>query len=97
MITSIIQTKGNRDIATCDIPNAFIQSEVERQDKDGHRTIMKIRGPLVEILCEIDPNFKRKQQTSAICANNQGSLWADDICNGVSQHSEHINDVIKLD
>jgi len=40
MITSIIEATENRDVATCDIPNAFIQTEFERQDKDGHRTIM---------------------------------------------------------
>ena len=40
MITSIIEATENRDVATCDILNAFIQTEVERQDKDGHRTIM---------------------------------------------------------
>jgi len=59
MITSIIEVRENRDVATCDIPNAFIQTEVERQDKDRHRTMMKIRGPLVEILCEIDPTYKQ--------------------------------------
>jgi len=57
MITAIIEAKENRDVATCDIPNALIQTEVEKQDKDGHRTIMKIWGPLVEILCEIDQNY----------------------------------------
>ena len=58
MITSIIEAKQNRDVETCDIPNAFIQTEVEKQYKDGHRTIMKIQGPLVEILCEMDPNYR---------------------------------------
>jgi len=42
MITTIIEARENRDFATCDIWNAFIQTEVEKQDKDGHRTIMKI-------------------------------------------------------
>jgi len=41
-----------------DIPIAFIQSQVEKQDKDGHRTIMKIHGPLVKILCEMNPKYK---------------------------------------
>jgi len=31
MITSIIEGQENRDVKTCDIPNAFIQTEVERQ------------------------------------------------------------------
>jgi len=83
MITSIIEVKEDRDVATCDIPNAFIQTEVEKQDKDGHHTIMKIWGPLVEILCEME------QQTSAICAHSQVSLWADDISNVVLQQAEN--------
>ena len=44
---------------TCDILDEFIQTEGERQDKDGHEIIMKIRGLLVEILCEMDPNYKQ--------------------------------------
>jgi len=59
MITSIIEAKEDRDVATCHIPNAFIQTEVEKQDKDGHDTIMKIWGPLFETLCEMDLNYKQ--------------------------------------
>ena len=39
---------------TCDILNAFVQTHVEKKDKDGNQTIMKIRGVCVVILCEID-------------------------------------------
>jgi len=59
VITSIIEAKENRDVATCEIPGASIQTEVEKQDEDGHYTIMKIWGPLVEILCEMDPNYEQ--------------------------------------
>jgi len=31
----------------------------QKEDKDGHQTILKIWGPLVEILCEIDLNYKQ--------------------------------------
>ena len=31
------------DVATCDIPHAFIQTQVEEQDEDGNQNIMKIR------------------------------------------------------
>jgi len=71
MITAIIEAKENRDVATCDIPNAFIQTEVEKHDKDGHRTIMKIRGPLVEILCEMDPNYRE----FVVSENNRQVLY----------------------
>jgi hypothetical protein len=31
---------------------------VERADKEGNKTIMKIRGALVEILCELDESYE---------------------------------------
>jgi len=56
--TAVIEAQEGRDVATCDIPNAFVQTEVKEQDKDGHRTIMKICGALVNILVEIDPKYQ---------------------------------------
>jgi hypothetical protein len=55
-ITAAIDAVEGRDVTTCDIPNAFIQTDLN-EDKDGHRTIMKIRGVLVDILCEMDDNY----------------------------------------
>jgi hypothetical protein len=54
LLTAVIEASEGRDVATCDIPNTFIQTEVEERDKDGNRTIMKIRGVLAELLCEVD-------------------------------------------
>ena len=53
-ITSIIEAAECRDIAIVDIPNAFIQTNVGK-DKDGDNIIMKVRGPLVDMLVELDP------------------------------------------
>ena len=58
MITGVIEALERRDVATCDIPNAFVQTDLDERDKDGQRTIMKIRGPLVEILCEMEPEYE---------------------------------------
>ena len=58
LLTAVIEAEEQRDVATCDIPNAFIQTDVEYMDSEGHRTIMKVRGVLVDILCEIDPVYK---------------------------------------
>ena len=53
LIAATIDAKQRRDVMTADIPNAFVQTEID--DKDfGHRVIMKIRGALVDILLEID-------------------------------------------
>jgi hypothetical protein len=54
LITAVIEAEENRDIATCDIPNVFIQTDIQATDAEGNRSIMKIRGKLVDILCEMD-------------------------------------------
>ena len=58
LLTAVIEAQEGRDVVTCDIPNAFIQTNMEEVDKDGNRTIMIIRGALVDILCEIDPSYR---------------------------------------
>ena len=58
LLTAVIDAEENRDVATCDIPNAFIQTDLE-DHTDGTRTIMKIRGELVDILCDMDPEYER--------------------------------------
>jgi hypothetical protein len=42
LLTAVVEVAEGRGVATCDIPNALIQTEVAHHDKDGHRTIMKI-------------------------------------------------------
>ncbi|MEN9849167.1 MAG: hypothetical protein RL368_1907, partial [Pseudomonadota bacterium] len=54
LLTSVIDAEENRDIMTCDIPNAFIQTDIE--DKDT-KVVMKIRGVLVDILCDLDAKY----------------------------------------
>jgi hypothetical protein len=36
LITAVIEAKEGRDITTCDIPNAFIQTEVGEKDNNGN-------------------------------------------------------------
>ena len=54
LITSVLEAKQNRDVMTADIPNAFVQTEVDNK-KFGEQIIMKIRGPLVDMLVKIAP------------------------------------------
>ena len=51
-LTAVIDAKEGRDVATIDIPNAFIQT-----DMDNDHTYMKVRGPIAELLCEVDPEL----------------------------------------
>ena len=54
IITGVIEAKQRRYVMTADIPNAFVQTDVEKKNV-GNRIIMKIRGPLVDILLELSP------------------------------------------
>ena len=54
LLTAVIEAQEGHDVATCDIPNAFVHTHMEGKDKDGNQTIMKIR----DILCEIDPIYR---------------------------------------
>jgi hypothetical protein len=58
ILTAVVEAAENCDVATADIPNAFCQTEHARVDKDGNRTIMKIRGPLVSLLCALQPEYR---------------------------------------
>ena len=59
MLTAAIEAKERRDVATFDIPNAFIQTLVDKQDEQGDRIIMKIRGAMIDMLLEIDKDYKK--------------------------------------
>ena len=48
LITSTIEAKQNRDVMTADIPNAFVQSDMKKENQN--KIIMKISGRLVNIL-----------------------------------------------
>jgi len=48
----VIEAKQRRDIMTLVIPNAFVKMPIPQ---DGDKVMMKIRGPLVNILCEVCP------------------------------------------
>jgi hypothetical protein len=55
MLTCVIDAQEDRDIAVVDIPNAFVQTVVDEEDAE-HRVIVRIRGPLVDILVSIAPD-----------------------------------------
>ena len=71
LLTAVTEAHEGRDVASCNIPNVFIQTEVEEVDSDGNRTIMKIWGALVDILCEMDPQY----QEYVVLEGNQKVLF----------------------
>jgi hypothetical protein len=54
MLTCVIDAQENRDVAVVDIP-AFAQTVVSNEDAK-HRVIVRIRGPLVDVLVGIAPD-----------------------------------------
>ena len=54
MLTCVIEAQEGRDVAVVDIPNAFAQTVVSDQDTE-HHVIVRIRGPLVDVLVSIAP------------------------------------------
>ena len=68
-LTSVVDAKEHRDVMTIDIPNAFVQTSTTNDD-DNERIIMKIRGPLVDMLIELDPmryqSFVRTEKDQSI-------------------------------
>ena len=55
-LTSIIDAKERRAVATGDIPNAFMQTDVGKEDT----VIMKLRGRPAELLVKTAPELYRK-------------------------------------
>ena len=53
LLTAIIDTEEERDVATMDIPNAFIQTELPKVIK-GERVMMKLVSEVVDLLLSID-------------------------------------------
>ena len=53
-ITSAIDAKERREVATVDIPNAFIQTKIDYKNGD-ELIVMKVRGVVVDLLVELDP------------------------------------------
>ena len=54
LLTATINAEEGRDIMTVDIPNAFVQTELDlKQDQ----ILMKVRGMLVDMLVDINPEI----------------------------------------
>jgi hypothetical protein len=52
LITATVEAKENRDVMSADLPHAFIQTDMDYNGTE--RMMMKIRGPLVDMLIALD-------------------------------------------
>ena len=55
LITAAMEAGERRDVATLDIPGAFLNTDLDDED-----TIMLLRGRMVELMVQIDPKLYRK-------------------------------------
>jgi hypothetical protein len=75
ILTCVIDAIEGRDVATCDIPGAFMQSDMKG------KVMMKLEGVMAEVIIKIDPKLytkvvaKEKRQGRYICHLNQGTIW----------------------
>jgi hypothetical protein len=49
MLTCVVDAIEGRDVATCDIPGAFMQSDMKG------KVVMKLEGVMAEVIVQIDP------------------------------------------
>ena len=54
IITSTIEAHEGRDVAVIDLPNAFLNAD------NNEQTLMLLKGKLVELMVQIDPQMYRK-------------------------------------
>ena len=52
--TLVIDATEKRDMAICDIPGAYLQTELP-SDNEIH---MRLRGQSVDVMCEVNPTYK---------------------------------------
>jgi hypothetical protein len=57
MLTAVIDAHEERDVMTCDIPNAFIQTLMPEVKDGDERVMMNIIGVLVNMLVELNPEL----------------------------------------
>ena len=53
LLTSVIEAKEHRDVATLDIPNAFLHSELP----ESENVVMRLVGELAEIMVKLAPEI----------------------------------------
>ena len=58
MLTCVIDAMERRDVATVDIPGAFVQTDMKGDDVH-----MKMEGKMAELLVKLDPKLYRKYIT----------------------------------
>jgi hypothetical protein len=75
ILTCVIDATENRDVATCDIPGAFMQSDMTKG-----KVVMKLEGVMAEVILKIDPKqhakyVERKREGRDVRHPREGPAW----------------------
>ncbi len=70
-LTGTEDTRQQRDAMTPDIRDVFAQTEISEKEM-GYRVVMKIRGPLIDIIMETDPAIWNDDFIPSILQGVQG-------------------------
>ena len=63
MLTAVVDAKEERDVATMDIPNAFVPTVILDLEKD-YCVMVQLCGAIVDILCDIAPDVYSEYVTT---------------------------------
>jgi hypothetical protein len=55
LLTAAVEAKEGQDMMTANIPNAFVQTNIEVDNNE--KMLMKIHGTLVDMLTKLDPEL----------------------------------------
>jgi hypothetical protein len=69
ILSCIVDAAEGRDVATCDIPGAFMQSDMKG------KVVMKLEGVMAEVIVKIDPNNTRNMSQNKIARISYTSSW----------------------
>jgi Reverse transcriptase (RNA-dependent DNA polymerase) len=72
ILTATIEAREQRDVMTVDIPNAFVQTDIIKQNNE--RVMLKIKGALVDMLVALDQELYGKY---VVFDNNEKILYVE--------------------
>jgi len=81
VLSAIVDAKEEREVAVVDMRNVFIQTNNEKLKSHHETHIVKVKGSLVDILVEIDPDtcgphLTKEHVVSVICLEILKALCA---------------------
>ena len=84
LLTATIDAEEGRDVATVDLPNAFIQTRLENPED---KVVMRLRGTLAELMVKLAPgnlqqvcHYQQQRRKGSLCSLAECSLRHNSRC-----------------